>query len=65
MKRGGLYDRSIRLISSVYVVIGVVVLGMTITRGGGPTSVGILIGIAFIAVGAGRILIQRRIGREK
>lgn len=65
MRRGGLYDRSIRVISAVYVVIGLVVLGLTIGRGGGPTSVGILIGLAFIAVGAGRILIQRRIGRDK
>ncbi|MDQ2621717.1 MAG: universal stress protein [Actinomycetota bacterium] len=63
MKRGGLYDRSIRLISGIFVLIGVVVVGITIAGAGGPVSVGVLIGAAFIAVGIGRILIQRRIGQ--
>lgn len=66
MKEGGAYDRSIRAFSLIYVVIGIVILAMTIARGGGPTSVGMLIGIAFIGVGVGRYLIQRRItGGEK
>ena len=61
MKQGGVYDRSIRAFSLVYVVIGIVILAMTIARGGGSTSVGMLIGIAFIGVGVGRYLVQRRI----
>lgn len=61
MKSGGAYDRSVRAISGVYAVIGIVILGMTIAQGGGPTSVGFLIGLAFIAVGVGRFLIQRKI----
>lgn len=64
MRKGGIYDRSIRGLSLLYAVIGVVILVMTISRGGGPASVGFLIGLAFIAVGAGRYLIQRRIARE-
>lgn len=65
MRRGGAYDRSIRAFSSLYAVIGVVILAMTIIQGGGPTSVGFLIGLAFIGVGAGRYFVQRRIAREE
>jgi hypothetical protein len=65
MRRGGAYDRSIRAFSAVYVVIGVVVLAMTIARGGGPTSVGFLIGLAFVGVGVGRYLVQRKVAAEE
>ena len=61
MKSGGAYDRSVKAISGVYGVIGVVILVLTLVQGGGPTSVGFLIGLAFIAVGVGRYLIQRKI----
>lgn len=64
MRRGGVYDRSVRMISLLYVVIGLVILGLTLSRGGGPTSVGMLLGLAFVAVGIGRFLIQRRIGKD-
>lgn len=65
MKRGGAYDRSIRAFSLIYTVIGVVILGMTIARGGGPLSVGFLIGFAFIGVGVGRYLVQRKVARDE
>lgn len=61
MKRGGVYDRSIRAISGVYLVIGVVVLVLTVARGGGPLSLGMLLGVAFIAVGVARYLLQKRL----
>ena len=64
MRQGGAYDRSVRAFSAIYLVIGVVILVMTLVRGGGPLSVGFLIGLAFIGVGAGRYLIQRRIAGE-
>ncbi len=64
MRRGGAYDRSIRFFSAIYLVIGIVIVVMTLTRGGGPTSVGFLIGLAFIGVGVGRYLIQRKVARE-
>lgn len=61
MKQGGVYDRSVRAFSLVYAVIGVVILVMTLIRGGGPISVGFLIGVAFIALGVGRYFVQRKI----
>lgn len=62
MRRGGMYDRTVNFLSAVYVVIGVVILAMTVSRGGGPLSIGVLLGLAFVAIGVGRALIQRRIG---
>jgi len=38
---------------------------MTIARGGGPLSVGFLIGLAFIGVGAGRYMVQRRVTADE
>ncbi|MFN8141860.1 MAG: hypothetical protein U0R29_05945 [Solirubrobacterales bacterium] len=64
MKKGGAYDRSIRAFSVVYALIGVVILALTLIRGGGPASIGFLIGLAFIGVGAGRYLIQRKVTGE-
>lgn len=61
MIRGGAYDRSVRAFSLVYVVIGAVILVMTVIRGGGPISVGFLIGAAFIGLGLGRYFVQRKI----
>lgn len=45
--------------SAVIVVIGVVLLVSTITRGGGPLAVGVLLGLLFVAAGAGRFYLAR------
>lgn len=65
MIRGGAYDRAVRGLSAIYVVIGTVILALTLARGGGPLSIGVLLGLAFIALGVGRIVIQRRIGGDR
>jgi hypothetical protein len=62
MKRGGLYDRSIRTISIVYLAIGVALLVLTLVRGGGVFSLGTLLGLAFIGVGVARYRLQQKIG---
>ena len=64
MRRGGLYDRSVRTISLVYILIGVAVLVLTVVRGGGALSIGFLLGFAFIAVGVARYRLQQKIGRD-
>jgi len=65
MKKGGIYDRSIKTISVVYLVIGVAVLILTLVRGGGVFSIGILLGLAFIGVGVARYRLQQKIGSEE
>ena len=57
------YGRAVRAFSLVFVAIGIAVLATTLANGGGPASVGTLMGIAFIAVGAGRLWVSSRMGR--
>ena len=47
------------LTSLVLVALGVAMLVSTIARGGGPLALGILLGLLFIAAGAGRIYVSR------
>ena len=52
------YRGAVRAFSLTFVLVGVVVLVRTLTHGGaGPGSLGILLGIAFLAVGIGRLWI--------
>lgn len=46
--------------SLVMMVIGVALIVRTIALGAGPGAIGIVLGVAFLAVGAGRIYIQSR-----
>ena len=39
------------------------ILGVTLANGGGPLSVGVLMGVAFVAVGAGRLWVASRMGQ--
>jgi hypothetical protein len=55
-----IYRASVRAFSLVFLVLGLVILIGTLAAGGGPLSVGVLLGIAFLAVGAGRLWIASR-----
>jgi hypothetical protein len=57
----GIYQGSVRALSVVMVGIGIAILVLTLAAGGGPLSLGLLLGIAFIAVGAGRLWLAGRI----
>ncbi len=50
---------STRALSAAMVVIGVVLLVVTLTRGGGPFSIGVVMGVLFVAAGASRLYIER------
>jgi hypothetical protein len=58
-----LYRGAVRAFSAVFVVVGLAVLVVTLANGGGPASVGFLLGIAFVAIGAGRFWVGERMGR--
>jgi hypothetical protein len=45
--------------SAVMVLIGVALLVSTIARGGGPLAIGVLLGLLFVAAGAGRLYLAR------
>jgi hypothetical protein len=46
--------------SIAMIVIGIVLLARTLAAGGGPAAVGILLGVLFVAAGAGRLYLQSR-----
>ena len=46
------------------IALGLAILVSTLVNGGGPLSVGVLIGVAFIAVGAGRLWVSARMERR-
>ncbi|HEV2727548.1 MAG TPA: hypothetical protein VGV34_04590 [Solirubrobacterales bacterium] len=58
-----LYHGAVRAFSLALAAIGLVVLVLTLANGGGPASVGFLIGIAFLLVGAGRLWLSTRMER--
>jgi hypothetical protein len=57
------YRGAVTGFSTIFVLIGLVVLVVTLVNGGGPISVGFLMGIAFVVVGAGRLYVNARMGR--
>jgi hypothetical protein len=58
-----IYKLAVRGFSAAFVLIGLVVLAVTLANGGGPASVGVLMGLAFVVVGAGRLWVARRMER--
>jgi hypothetical protein len=58
-----IYSFSVRALSLLFVALGLAVLAITLVNGGGPLSVGVLMGVAFLAVGAVRLWILSRMSR--
>ena len=54
------YRGAVTGFSLVFVAMGIVVLVVTLANGGGPASLGVLLGIAFLVVGVGRLWVSRR-----
>jgi hypothetical protein len=55
-----IYQSSVRAFSLVFLLLGLAILVATLAAGGGPLSLGVILGIAFLAVGAGRLWIASR-----
>ena len=58
-----LYRGAVRGFSLVFVAVGLVVLVTTLASGGGPTSIGVFMGLAFLAVGVGRLWVSSKVGK--
>jgi hypothetical protein len=54
------YQLAVRTFSVVIIGFGVLILALTLARGGGPLSVGFLFGLLFIALGSGRLYLSTR-----
>jgi hypothetical protein len=48
------------VLSALMVVLGLAMIVQTIAGGGGPLAVGIVLGLLFVAAGAGRLWAERR-----
>jgi len=55
-----IYRGSVRALSFVFVGLGIAILALTLANGGGPFSMGVLLGILFVAIGAARLWLGRR-----
>jgi len=54
------YRLATRIFSVTIVGFGLAILVVTLARGGGPTAVGILFGLVFVAMGVGRLYLSLR-----
>jgi hypothetical protein len=57
------YRGAVRGFSLSFIAIGLAVLIVTLANGGGPASLGFLMGIVFVGIGAGRLWASARMGR--
>lgn len=58
-----LYHGSVRALSVLFVLLGVTMLVLTVARGGGPLSLGVLMGLTFVGIGCGRLWVASRMSR--
>jgi hypothetical protein len=54
------YRMATRIFSITILGFGVAILVVTLARGGGPLSTGVLMGVLFVALGAGRFYLSTR-----
>ena len=54
-----LHRASTRVLSSLMVLVGLALVVTTLVRGGGPLAIGLVVGVLFCAVGAGRLWLDR------
>ena len=57
---GGGRNSLTALLSGTLVVIGVLIVARTVDAGGGILSVGVILGVLFVAAGAGRLWLAWR-----
>jgi hypothetical protein len=55
-----LYNGAVRVFAALIVLFGVIALVMTLVNGGGPTSVGVFLGLGFIVLGSLRLWLAFR-----
>ena len=54
-----LHRASTRVLSSLMVLVGLGLVVSTLVRGGGPLAVGLVVGVMFCGVGAGRLWLDK------
>jgi hypothetical protein len=59
-QRRQIHRTSTRVMSILMIVIGIALVVRTIVAGGGAIATGVLLGVLFVAAGAGRLYLQFR-----
>ena len=54
------YQLAVRIFSSTIIAFGIAIVVVTLARGGGPTSVGVIFGLLFTGIGVGRLYVSLR-----
>ncbi|MBA2505042.1 MAG: hypothetical protein H0V29_03760 [Thermoleophilaceae bacterium] len=54
------YSAGTQLMSVVIACLGVAMVVMALARGGGPTALGVVLGVLFACLGAARLYMARR-----
>ncbi len=57
---GALVSPITLVLSGLMVVLGIAMIARTLAGGGGPLAVGLVLGLLFVAAGAGRLWVERR-----
>ncbi|MCW2958421.1 MAG: hypothetical protein JWP18_1224 [Solirubrobacterales bacterium] len=55
-----LHRSSTRLLSALMLLLGLAMLVSTLSRGGGPVSIGVVMGLLFTLAGGGRLYVSLR-----
>jgi hypothetical protein len=50
-----------QVLSAAMVLVGIAIVARTVAEGGGALALGLLVGVLFIAAGAGRLYVERRL----
>ena len=59
-----LYLQSTRVFATLIVLAGVVMVVVTLARGGGPLALGVVVGVLFALLGVGRLILAGAAGRD-
>jgi hypothetical protein len=59
-RRDDVYGAAVKVFATAIVGFGVAILVVTLVNGGGPTSIGFVLGLGFVALGVARLYLQRR-----
>lgn len=55
-----IYEASVQVLSVGFILIGIAILVVTLSAGGGALALGTLMGVAFVAIGCGRLWLASR-----
>ena len=54
------YQLAVRIFSVIIICFGLAIVVVTLARGGGPTSTGLVFGLLFTGIGVGRLYVSMR-----